>query len=104
MCLFQLGTNTVSVVFSSPITEAVRLYEEQAKRYVVPPVCVPKEYNGECHVNHIRKMQASFAWDWGPAFPSVGIWYVKNILNTSLLLLRSVSILLALELTCIRRR
>lgn len=21
-------------------------------------------------------MQASFAWDWGPAFPSMGIWYV----------------------------
>ncbi|CAH1988657.1 unnamed protein product [Acanthoscelides obtectus] len=25
----------------------------------------------------IRKMQASYAWDWGPAFPSVGIW--KNV-------------------------
>jgi beta-mannosidase len=34
-------------------------------------------YNGECHVNLLRKMQASFAWDWGLAAPSMGIW--KNV-------------------------
>ena len=28
-------------------------------------------------MNLIRKMQASFAWDWGLAAPSVGIW--KNV-------------------------
>lgn len=31
-------------------------------------------YNGECYINLLRKMQASFAWDWGLAAPSVGIW------------------------------
>lgn len=31
-------------------------------------------HQGECHANFIRKMQASFGWDWGPAFPSVGLW------------------------------
>jgi beta-mannosidase len=31
-------------------------------------------YNGECHMNLLRKMQASFAWDWGLAAPSMGIW------------------------------
>lgn len=30
---------------------------------------------GECHANFIRKMQASFGWDWGPSFPNVGLWY-----------------------------
>lgn len=25
-------------------------------------------------MNMLRKMQASFSWDWGPAVPSVGIW------------------------------
>lgn len=25
-------------------------------------------------MNQLRKMQASFSWDWGPAVPSVGIW------------------------------
>lgn len=28
-------------------------------------------------------MQASFAWDWGPAFPSVGIWQPISIVNFS---------------------
>jgi beta-mannosidase len=28
----------------------------------------------QCQVNHLRKMQASFSWDWGPSFPTVGIW------------------------------
>lgn len=28
-------------------------------------------------------MQASFSWDWGPSFPSVGIWWVlKNNLRS----------------------
>lgn len=40
----------------------------------VPPSCPPDVYNGECHINLLRKMQASFAWDWGLAAPSVGIW------------------------------
>lgn len=29
---------------------------------------------GECHMNLLRKMQASFGWDWGLAAPSMGIW------------------------------
>ncbi|WP_407807988.1 glycosyl hydrolase 2 galactose-binding domain-containing protein, partial [Staphylococcus aureus] len=37
-----------------------------------------------CHANRIRKMQASFSWDWGPAFASVGIWkdiYLEGLKN-----------------------
>ncbi|XP_015433286.1 PREDICTED: beta-mannosidase [Dufourea novaeangliae] len=68
------GENLLSVTFSSAVKEAEALYKEQALKYKVPPLCVPNTYNGECHVNHIRKMQASFSWDWGPAFPSMGIW------------------------------
>ncbi|XP_066600799.1 beta-mannosidase [Prorops nasuta] len=68
------GLNTLEVAFSSAVKEAEKIYNEQSKNYVIPPICVPQEYNGECHVNHIRKMQASFSWDWGPAFPSIGIW------------------------------
>ncbi|KAK6101143.1 hypothetical protein QQG55_3455 [Brugia pahangi] len=26
------------------------------------------------HINFIRKTQASFGWDWGPSFSTVGIW------------------------------
>lgn len=42
--------------------------------YPAPPACPPAEQHGECHVNYIRKEQCSFAWDWGPAFPTVGLW------------------------------
>lgn len=73
--VFQEGENSLVVSFSSAVKKAEALYNEQALKYVVPPVCVPDSYMGECHVNHIRKMQASFSWDWGPAFPSMGIWY-----------------------------
>ncbi|XP_032664482.1 beta-mannosidase [Odontomachus brunneus] len=68
------GKNVLKVAFRSAVKVAEDLYNEQKKSYIVQPVCVPKEYNGICHVNHIRKMQASFSWDWGPAFPSIGIW------------------------------
>ncbi|KAF5275066.1 hypothetical protein FQA39_LY07003 [Lamprigera yunnana] len=68
------GQNSLQLRFKSPVNEAERLFLEQSKNYSIVPLCVPKEYNGECHVNHIRKTQASFSWDWGPALPSMGIW------------------------------
>ncbi|XP_068243151.1 beta-mannosidase isoform X2 [Palaemon carinicauda] len=64
----------LEVRFESPVTYSTRAFEKQLEDYLVPPKCVPKEYHGECHANHIRKMQASFSWDWGPAFPNMGIW------------------------------
>ncbi|XP_077093434.1 beta-mannosidase isoform X2 [Siphateles boraxobius] len=42
--------------------------------YRVPPDCPPHVQKGECHVNFIRKAQSSFSWDWGPSFPTLGIW------------------------------
>lgn len=30
-------------------------------------------------MNQLRKMQASFSWDWGLAAPSVGIWFVSFV-------------------------
>uniref|UniRef100_A0A1B6CRS8 Beta-mannosidase n=1 Tax=Clastoptera arizonana TaxID=38151 RepID=A0A1B6CRS8_9HEMI len=71
----MLTNNSLVVVFTSPIKAASQYAKES--EYEVLPSCVPQEYNGECHANYLRKMQASFAWDWGPAFPSVGLW--KNI-------------------------
>lgn len=71
------GSNKLEVLFASSLKIAENFYTVQKKNYEVVPTCTPKEYNGECHVNHIRKMQASYSWDWGPAFPSMGIW--KNV-------------------------
>ena len=71
----MVGENSVEVMFQSPVEYSRQQYEVQSSRqYPVPPACVPEEYHGECHANHIRKMQASFSWDWGPAFPSMGVW------------------------------
>ncbi|KAF5301663.1 hypothetical protein FQA39_LY10710 [Lamprigera yunnana] len=70
----KLGNNSLRVQLESPVIAARALFRKQLQHYLVPPMCVPADYNGECHVNHIRKMQASFGWDWGPALPSMGIW------------------------------
>ncbi|KAE8745628.1 hypothetical protein FOCC_FOCC007629 [Frankliniella occidentalis] len=64
----------LKVHFTSPVLAAAARAARQAEQYVVPPTCPPANYHGECSVNLLRKMQASFAWDWGPAFPSAGLW------------------------------
>ncbi|CAG4954197.1 unnamed protein product [Parnassius apollo] len=66
----KIGKNELKVSFASPVEVA----RNRSKKHFAAPDCVPDVYNGECHANQIRKMQASFSWDWGPAFPSVGLW------------------------------
>ncbi|CAH1390501.1 unnamed protein product [Nezara viridula] len=78
--LLVAGNNRLDVYLKSPVQEAERLTTKQG--YVVPPNCPPPSYHGECHVNMLRKMQASFSWDWGPSFPSVGIWKQAEIVFT----------------------
>ncbi|KAM5285633.1 beta-mannosidase isoform 2-T3 [Hipposideros larvatus] len=67
------AVNSIELRFQSPV-----LYAAQQSRahtlYRVPPNCPPSVQKGECHVNFIRKEQCSFSWDWGPAFPTQGIW------------------------------
>ncbi|XP_045607068.2 beta-mannosidase isoform X1 [Procambarus clarkii] len=82
--------NTLEVMFESPVEYAARQYEAQAADYVVPPKCVDPAFKGVCHANHIRKMQASFSWDWGPAFPNMGIWKDWNLVGWNSLLVRDV--------------
>lgn len=72
MRYFQEKNNKLEVELTSPILAANKA--TATVPYAIPPDCNPHEYHGECHINYLRKMQASFAWDWGPAFPSVGIW------------------------------
>ncbi|XP_016079086.1 PREDICTED: beta-mannosidase [Miniopterus natalensis] len=65
--------NFIELHFQSPV-----FYAAQQSRahtcYQVPPNCPPSVQKGECHVNFIRKEQCSFSWDWGPSFPTQGIW------------------------------
>ncbi|KAG7308321.1 hypothetical protein JYU34_005515 [Plutella xylostella] len=64
------GLNTLRVSFASAVLAAAR----RSARHYAAPACVPGVYRGECHANQLRKMQASFAWDWGPAAPGQGLW------------------------------
>ena len=64
----------MEIKFDSPVEYALQKHLVQLTKYVIPPTCPPPVQNGECHVNYIRKMQSSFSWDWGPSFPTQGIW------------------------------
>ncbi|KAL1508964.1 hypothetical protein ABEB36_003777 [Hypothenemus hampei] len=68
------NVNTLTVWFDNAPKVASELYTEQLKKYKIPWECPPDDYHGTCHINMIRKMQASFSWDWGPSFPEIGIW------------------------------
>ncbi|XP_061020300.1 beta-mannosidase isoform X1 [Dama dama] len=65
--------NIIEVRFQSPVIYAAQRSKLHTA-YWVPPSCPPPVQDGECHVNFIRKMQCSFGWDWGPSFPTQGIW------------------------------
>ena len=70
------GKNTITVKFQSAVGYAAGLASTYRARYghYVPPDCPLPIQNGECHPNFIRKSQASFSWDWGPSYPTTGIW------------------------------
>lgn len=65
--------NTLELRFQSAVLYAAQRSQAHPG-YQVPPMCPPSVQNGECHVNFIRKEQCSFSWDWGPSFPTQGIW------------------------------
>ncbi|XP_051803803.1 beta-mannosidase [Acanthochromis polyacanthus] len=64
--------NVLEVSFMSPVVYASE--RRKASSYTVPPECPPDVQKGECHVNFIRKEQSSFSWDWGPSFPTMGLF------------------------------
>uniref|UniRef100_A0A1A9W1B3 beta-mannosidase n=1 Tax=Glossina brevipalpis TaxID=37001 RepID=A0A1A9W1B3_9MUSC len=67
--------NILEIEIKSPIYAALNKAKDlQDQGMDTPPNCPPSRYEGECHMNMLRKMQASFAWDWGLAAPSMGIW------------------------------
>ncbi len=56
--------NTLKVIIKSPVKYAL----QQEKKYGKLPVAL-----NSTRV-YIRKAQYSFGWDWGPSFPTSGIW------------------------------
>lgn len=83
-------TVNLDVAFRSPAEYATQKYNEQAVNYIVPPKCVDPAFKGICHANHIRKMQASFSWDWGPAFANLGIWKDWHLVGWNSLLVKNI--------------
>lgn len=72
---FLQEENLLEIEIISPVHAALqRANALKAQGLEVPPNCPNGRYHGECHMNMLRKMQASFAWDWGLAVPSMGIW------------------------------
>ncbi|CAO4387518.1 unnamed protein product [Caenorhabditis nigoni] len=73
--IIESGENELMIKFKSPVRYSKRRAEEYASVFghKLPPDCNPDIYHGECHQNFIRKAQYSYAWDWGPSFPTVGI-------------------------------
>ncbi|XP_037912429.1 beta-mannosidase [Hermetia illucens] len=83
------GRNQLEVRIKSPVKEAKRLaglYPE------TPPECPDPKYHGECHMNFLRKMQASFSWDWGPAAPSMGIWKTVQLEVFDVAIIRDIDV------------
>lgn len=76
--------NVLRVWIMSAVTYASQKSRAHTE-YRVPPDCPPPVQKGECHVNFIRKAQSSFSWDWGPSFPTLGIWkgVRLEVFNTS---------------------
>lgn len=56
--------NILKIVFQSPINYGKKLESEMGKLQVA--LASERVY--------LRKAQYSFGWDWGPSFPTVGIW------------------------------
>nr|XP_020515476.1 beta-mannosidase [Labrus bergylta] len=71
--LLNDGDNVLKVDLLSPVVYASERRKAHSA-YRVPPECPPDVQKGECHVNFIRKEQSSFSWDWGPSFPTMGLW------------------------------
>ncbi|XP_059150316.1 beta-mannosidase-like [Physella acuta] len=84
--VLQSGDNSITIQFSSAVREAG--YRANHSSYVIPPECPPAVQNGQCHVNQVRKEQCSFSWDWGPSFPTQGVWkpiYIIAYIQVSML-------------------
>ncbi len=64
---FQLGNNTITITFESPVKYAQSHYKKHIREhgYAVKPERLVSAFRGEDQVHFIRKTQSSFSWDWG---------------------------------------
>jgi beta-mannosidase len=76
----KLKNNLLQVNFKSPLRVSGEMQEKYGKIFSVR--------------NHqrvyLRKAQYSFGWDWGPAFPTMGIWKPVYLLQPASTMIKSV--------------
>lgn len=75
--LLKEEQNELEVHFESPVNYSI----EEEKKHGKLPVAL------NSHRVHIRKAQYSFGWDWGPSFPTIGIWrnvYLEKVKKASI--------------------
>ncbi|XP_054926478.1 beta-mannosidase-like [Dermacentor andersoni] len=85
--------NSIVVSCQSPVLYALSEHEERIRESrPVLPLCPPPIQRGHCHVNLIRKMPCSFSWDWGPSFPSTGIWKTIELEAYNRAVIRDVTV------------
>ncbi|CAJ0918066.1 unnamed protein product, partial [Mesorhabditis belari] len=79
------GSNILRIDFTSSVLAAKAEADSFKANYshVIAPECPGDIAQGECHANMIRKIQSSFSWDWGPAFPTIGIWQPARLILTN---------------------
>jgi beta-mannosidase len=79
--LLKTRNNLLEVKFYSPTKYA----EEQEKKYGKLPVTLNSERV------YIRKAQYSFGWDWGPSFPTLGLWKPVYLVQRSKAYIQNIS-------------
>jgi len=72
--------NLIKVLFESPLKYGQKMLKEHGD--------LPSALNKERI--YLRKAQYSFGWDWGPAFPTMGIWKKVYIQKTRKQFIKSV--------------
>ncbi|XP_054161783.1 beta-mannosidase-like [Oppia nitens] len=67
--VLKLGQNTIRIAIQSAPAYIRQQYNDfkQKYNYTIPSITAN-------NYAFIRKMAASFGWDWGPSFPTQGIW------------------------------
>ena len=76
----KLKNNLLQVKFKSPLRVSVEMQKKYGKIF-----SIRKQQRV-----YLRKAQYSFGWDWGPAFPTMGIWKPVYLLQPALMMIKTV--------------
>jgi beta-mannosidase len=77
--LLNRGINTLELHFESPSDEALKQQNQFGKLT-----------DSNSYRTFIRKAQYSFGWDWGPTYPTIGIWRPVYLINEDKAVIKSV--------------